>query len=85
MTTREMTIDRSKYWLITQDADFIIQNTNSSFVQIVASDTAPAVDTNGINLREGDAITQQHINGTIWALGDATLVVGDSTGELPQP
>ena len=85
MKTRNLKIDSSKYWLITADEAFLVQNTSNSFLQIMASDTQPDLEENGVNLREGEALTQVHLTGKIWAIGDCTLVITDTTGELPQP
>jgi hypothetical protein len=77
MTTRSLPIDDTKYWKITDKAQFLVQNTGNGFTQIVVSDTQPADNANGINLKEDEAITDRHVTGTIWAKGNTTLVVTD--------
>ncbi len=85
MKTRNLKLDQTKYWLITADDAFFIQNNSTSILQVIASDSQPAPTANGHNLCEGEVVTQANFTGTIWATGNCTLVITDTTGTLVQP
>jgi hypothetical protein len=77
MTTTPIRLNEDSYTLLTNASKFIIQNTGYKILQVVASDTQPADDANGINLEEHEAITEQHLVGSIWGKGDVTAIVGE--------
>ena len=77
MITRELKLTDDQYVELTSSDNFVIQNTSTSILQIIAADTQPDASANGINLLENEAITDKHIGGTIWGLGNCTVIIAD--------
>ena len=77
MITRTLKLSRDSYTQLTTAASFLIQNTSTDVLQIIVADSMPAPEANGINLKENEAITNSHIQGTIWGKGDCTVVIAE--------